>query len=114
MRDESTGSASTVESSSVLDRSIAAPDQHAMNRAAQARAWGRQAKTIVTHAALIALSVVFAFPLYWLIKTSLVSNGEAMKIPPSYWPHAFLWSNYSKAFTYGSEAPRHISLPLPG
>lgn len=64
---------------------------------------GAGARTLLTHAALIVLSVVFAFPIYWLIKTSLVSNGEAMKIPPELWPREFLWTNYPKAFAYGSE-----------
>src|SRR2546421_244092 len=79
-----------------------------MTEGARARSDARRIKSAAIHAVLIALSIVFAFPLYWLIKTSLVSNGEAMKIPPSYWPHEFLWSNYAKAFTYGSEALGYI------
>ncbi len=55
------------------------------------------------HLVLIALSILFIFPLAWLISTSLKTNPEALHMPPIWIPKHFMWSNYPKAFTYGSK-----------
>lgn len=60
-------------------------------------------KHALTHLVLIALSIVFLFPLFWLIATSLKPIEETMKSPPTYWPTHFLWSNYSRAITYQAD-----------
>ena len=43
------------------------------------------------------LAVVFAFPLYWLVRSTLVSNQELLHRPPVYFPTAFHVENFSKA-----------------
>ena len=43
------------------------------------------------------LAAVCAFPLYWLIRGSLVSNHELLTRPPVYFPTAFHFENYTKA-----------------
>lgn len=43
------------------------------------------------------LAVVFAFPLYWLVRSALVSNQELLHRPPVYFPIAFHVENFSKA-----------------
>ncbi len=44
------------------------------------------AQSVMLHAVAIALAIVFVFPLYWMIITSLKSVGELDLIPPSLWP----------------------------
>lgn len=50
------------------------------------------------HIVLIALSVMFALPLVWMVLTSFKTSAAAVAQPPSWWPHPWLWSNYSQLF----------------
>jgi multiple sugar transport system permease protein len=50
------------------------------------------------HAVLIALSVMFAIPLLWMITTSFKTADQAISMPVVWFPHPFLWSNYSQLF----------------
>ena len=52
------------------------------------------------HVALIALSILFLFPLIWMASTSLKPINETMQNPPVLIPSHILWQNYPKAFTY--------------
>ncbi|HEY8457899.1 MAG TPA: carbohydrate ABC transporter permease [Actinopolymorphaceae bacterium] len=47
---------------------------------------------------LIAMSVVFLVPLYWMVATSLKSPAELAQAVPSWLPQDWLWSNYVEAF----------------
>lgn len=67
----------------------------------------RQSK-ILTHIALLLLSVIFIFPLFWLVSTSLKPIEETMKTPVVYLPSHFLWRNYVEAFTYESDKLGYI------
>ena len=60
------------------------------------------------HIALILLSVIFIFPLFWLITTALKPIDETMKMPPVYFPTHFLWHNFADAFTYESDKLGYI------
>ena len=62
----------------------------------------------LVHLVLIALSVVFVFPLLWMLSTSLKGNAEAMALPPTWIPHHILWSNYPRAVTYESKSLGYI------
>jgi multiple sugar transport system permease protein len=57
----------------------------------------------LVHLVLIALSIVFAFPLLWLVSTSLKPITETMRTPPTLIPSHWLWINYPRAFTYGAD-----------
>src|SRR5579871_5133417 len=57
----------------------------------------------LVHLVLIVLSIVFAFPLLWLISTSLKPITETMRTPPTFIPSRWLWINYPRAFTYGAD-----------
>ena len=46
---------------------------------------------VVVFAALILL------PLWWIFRSSLMSNGELYAYPPSFIPHEWLFSNYARA-----------------
>lgn len=63
---------------------------------------------LVTHIVLILFSFLFAFPLLWLVSTSLKPIEETMKTPPTWIPSTFLWRNYLDAITYGQESLGYI------
>lgn len=58
---------------------------------------------LIVHLVLLAGSVLFLFPLVWMISTSLKPIEETMTMPPRMWPSVVHWENYSKAVTYQSE-----------
>ena len=63
----------------------------------------RHKNSWMLHILLIALSVVFAFPLIWLVLTSLKPIDQTMHIPIIWWPREWQWGNYWKAFTFNRE-----------
>ncbi|ALS27134.1 sugar ABC transporter ATP-binding protein [Paenibacillus sp. 32O-W] len=48
------------------------------------------AQTIV----LWTIGILFLLPLYWLFVSSLKSDSEITRFPPTYWPETFVWSNF--------------------
>lgn len=54
--------------------------------------------SIPVYAALILISCVCIVPLYWMFRSSLMSNGEIFKYPPVFFPTNVRWENYRKAF----------------
>ncbi len=59
----------------------------------------RLAASLAVHAVLILGAIVFLLPLAWMISTSLKPLDETIRIPPTWAPSEFLWSNYAKATT---------------
>jgi multiple sugar transport system permease protein len=57
-----------------------------------------RARSVSKHAVLIVLSAMFALPLLWMISSSVKTAGQAIATPVVWWPHPFLWSNYSQLF----------------
>lgn len=53
---------------------------------------------IFVYAALIAISLVCIIPLYWMLRSSLMSNGEVFRYPPQFFPSTLMWGNYTEAF----------------
>jgi len=55
-------------------------------------------KTFIKRAAecvlLAVLFLVFIFPFYWTLITSVKGMWEAIEFPPTFWPREFVWSNY--------------------
>ncbi|MHB1294351.1 MAG: carbohydrate ABC transporter permease [Anaerolineae bacterium] len=49
---------------------------------------------------LISLGVVFGFPFYWLVTTSLKVNTQLFVVPPVMFPDPINWANYPKLFEY--------------
>jgi len=58
---------------------------------------------VLIHAALIALAILFLFPLAWMLTTAIKPNDEAIRNPIVWIPSKFEWDNFWKAFTYNSE-----------
>lgn len=55
------------------------------------------------HLVLVILSIMFLFPLWWLIATSLKPIEETMRQPPTLVPLHPQWHNYKDALAYGAD-----------
>lgn len=84
----------------------AVAEDSATRRPAPARPWLKRRKVrraifqACVYAALIALGIVFAMPLLWMLSTSLKSDRQLLVYPPAWIPSPILWSNYPKAWTF--------------
>jgi multiple sugar transport system permease protein len=47
----------------------------------------------------VMLGLLFLFPLYWMLKTSLIMPKELFTVPPTLMPHTIVGDNYRKALT---------------
>jgi multiple sugar transport system permease protein/sn-glycerol 3-phosphate transport system permease protein len=52
----------------------------------------------VAYIVMLALAVVFALPLVWMIGTSLKQESEVLSIPPTFLPSEAQWDNYRTTF----------------
>ncbi|USK35166.1 carbohydrate ABC transporter permease [Bacillus sp. F19] len=59
--------------------------------------WGKKVLNILL---LLLLLVIYLFPFYWMITTSLKSELEAMGFPPSFFPTEIHLENYMTAWTH--------------
>lgn len=55
------------------------------------------ATNIFSFSALILLSIAAIFPLWWIVRSSLMNNAELYAWPPSLYPKRWLFSNYPEA-----------------
>jgi len=61
-------------------------------------------------------AVIFVFPVYWMIVTSLKAVPEVFHLPPIWWPHKLLWHNYPDAlnvFPFIKYAVNTLKITLP-
>lgn len=68
----------------------------------------RRLQVVSIHTVLIACSIIFMFPLVWLVSTSLKPIEETMRTPPTWIPSVWQWNNYVDALTYGQEKLGYI------
>ena len=62
-----------------------------------------RAANILSMVVLILLGLIVMFPIYWIFRSSLMSNGELYAYPPAFTPPAWRFSNYAetlKVFDY--------------
>jgi multiple sugar transport system permease protein len=52
---------------------------------------------VLARVVLIALSLLFLLPLYWMIASALKSNEELGAFPPTLFPHELHWDNFAAA-----------------
>jgi len=64
------------------------------------RAWNRWIGAALRYIVLITLGVVFGFPFYWLVTTSLKVDTQLFVVPPVLFPDPIKWSNYPRLFEY--------------
>lgn len=62
------------------------------------RSFGRGVKNVIVYILLIFLSLVFIFPFFWMISSSLKPNSEIFLWPPQWLPNPPVWQNYIEAF----------------
>jgi multiple sugar transport system permease protein len=62
--------------------------------------WQKPLWTVVRHVVLIFVSILFMFPFYWMVITSLKENIQVFTYPVEWWPDPILWQNYPNAVTY--------------
>lgn len=56
--------------------------------------------TPVIHCLLVAGSLIFVFPMLWMLSTSLKPIEQTMIFPPKWFPEPFQWKNYIDAVNY--------------
>ena len=63
---------------------------------------------------VLILAALVLLPIWWIFRSSLMSTAALNEYPPSFIPHEWLWSNYSKAletfeyWTYFKNTFTHI------
>jgi len=60
----------------------------------------RNIRRVVIHLVLIALSVVFLLPFFWMLSTALKSESQIFVNPPVWFPRPMQWDNFKKAVEY--------------
>lgn len=51
--------------------------------------------SILSFAFLVALTLLVMFPIYWIFRSSLMTNGELYAYPPAFTPPKWRWENYA-------------------
>ena len=54
--------------------------------------------TLILYIVLAAGTLVSVVPLYWMLRSSLMSNAEIFVFPPRFFPSTWRWANYEKTF----------------
>ena len=67
--------------------------------------------------ALVSLiGILVAFPIFWMIRSSLVSKAQFFSRPPVIWPSKMLFSNFTKAMEridFGRQLWNSVSIVVP-
>ncbi len=64
-----------------------------------ARPRGKLVYRVALTAFIIGFGVIFVFPLYWMVTGGLKNTAEVIQSPPTFFPHSFIWSNFTDAWT---------------
>lgn len=75
----------------------------------------KQINLLVTIIVLI-LALLVMLPIWWIFRSSLMSTGTLNEYPPTFIPHEWLWSNYSRAletFEYWKYFANTFSIIIP-
>jgi multiple sugar transport system permease protein len=57
---------------------------------------------VIRHGLLLAVSLLFMLPFYWMLVTSLKSQTTVFTTPIQWWPSTLHWENFAIAATYPS------------
>jgi multiple sugar transport system permease protein len=60
----------------------------------------RRALKVAHFIVLVFLAIVFGFPFYWLVTTSLKIDTQLFVMPPVFFPHPINWSNYPRMLEF--------------
>ena len=56
--------------------------------------------SVLHYVVLVALAIIFGFPFYWLVTTSVKVDTQLFTIPPVLIPHPINWQNYPRMFEF--------------
>lgn len=59
----------------------------------------KKSRTVLTHIVMITLGLVFVFPFFWMLSTSLKTMNAAASLNLSMIPNPVMWENYVEIFT---------------
>ncbi|HEU4423159.1 MAG TPA: carbohydrate ABC transporter permease [Pilimelia sp.] len=77
---------------------IPARPRRVRRRASEAVGVGRsRAGTVVANVVGLAFAIVMAFPVYWMLNTSLKPPNEIQTFEPVFFPSSLTWANYASA-----------------
>ncbi len=62
------------------------------------RSFGTGVKNVIVYFFLITLSLVFVFPFFWMLSSSLKTNADIFLWPPQWIPNPIVWQNFVDAF----------------
>ncbi|HUX40578.1 MAG TPA: carbohydrate ABC transporter permease [Rectinemataceae bacterium] len=54
---------------------------------------------IVVYALLVGLAIFMFLPVFWMVRSSLMTLGDIFKFPPIFWPKKLRWQNYADAMS---------------
>jgi multiple sugar transport system permease protein len=60
----------------------------------------RLAGQAAKHALLIAVSIVFLVPFYWMVTSALKDNNQIFAFEPTWWPNPVVWENFPTAINF--------------
>lgn len=75
-----------------------------------------QFANLISLLVIIILAVMVLLPIYWIFRSSVISNGELYGYPPDFVPKEWLWSNYSRTletFTYWTYLKNTFTIIIP-
>lgn len=78
-------------------RGLATTDRATATSQRRPRRWRRRIPTILRFVTLTLIGIVFAFPFYWVLLTSLVPSDHVFDFPPSLLPQ-WHFANYADAW----------------
>lgn len=84
----------------IAEKSIQSRQERRPNQTTTRLRWQKPLGTVVSHLVLIAVSILFVFPFYWMVITSLKENTQVFTYPVEWWPDPILWENYPNAINY--------------
>lgn len=64
----------------------------------------------------VCIAVAVAFPMFWLIRSSLVTKAELFARPPVFWPKEMQFSNFSKGIVrinFGQQLWNSVTIAVP-
>ncbi len=60
----------------------------------------RAASALAKHIVLIAVSIVFLVPFYWMVTSALKDNSQIFAFEPQWWPDPVRWDNFPTAMNF--------------
>ncbi len=72
-------------------------DGNVFSRAARPKPAGFYLRRTIQYTIMIVVSLVFMLPIFWLVTSSLKTQGQVFAIPPVWIPNPPQWGNYPEA-----------------